>query len=554
MKLPDAMPFEPGQAAASVAIEALTRDPESAPAAVLLAVSPKARRSGWAKTAAIALADAWAGRGEPVILADLSLDAPQLHETLGVANEEGMSDVFLFGVSVPHVTVAVPGKSFQLIAASPFTPDVREVLTHRRWDNVLAELNAGGSRLIAYLPMDLDGSDAFASRVTDTIVLADESDLAALVLPADANVIAVLVPRREEVTTTSAPPAPVTAVQTATIAAAPAPPVAAAQTVTPSPEPEPKADTPLNAGIERRSDAEFEKIRIPKDGARDALIADLRARQRAALMAPAPDMAPLPDAEAIQAAPAGEKARDRPPGPIFRLPAEHPTGKPDTSWVTRWLLLGIVLGAAIFAGWYWYREQMADTTSTAAIVAAPAQRAPATAPGAAPAAAASRALPFSVAIASYQVLDLAEARLAQLEDDEPELTFFVGPIAVQGTMFYRVMAGPVGDSASATSLVTALVEKRIKTITSGWDVLTTPYAFLLGAYASSEDARAMQRTAALKGIPTYIVEGSAPDGSMIHNVYAGAYAGPGDAEFMRPILEAAGLPANLVERTGSIRT
>jgi cell division septation protein DedD len=164
------------------------------------------------------------------------------------------------------------------------------------------------------------------------------------------------------------------------------------------------------------------------------------------------------------------------------------------------------------------------------------------------------ALPFSVAIASYQALELAEARVAQLREEEPQLSFFVGPFVVQGALSYRVMAGPVGDSVSATALVDSLVKKRIKTVTSGWDVLTTPYAFFLGEYASLEDAKAQQRTAALKAIPSYIVEVASPDGSTHHKVYAGAYAGHGDAEFMRSILKRAGLPENLVERTGSIRT
>ena len=506
MKWPDAVPFEPGEATASRAIQALAATPGAPLRPVVLAAGPLAARSGWAGQAAVALAQAFAGRGERVIIADLSLDRPELHELVGIDNEEGLSDVFLFGISLAHITRTVPDQSFRLIPASPFTPDAREVLEHERWSQLLADMASSQTRLLLYLPMDVEGAEAFATREFDIVVLMQKAEPGLVRLAETGRVAAVLVPNQH----------------------APA--------------------------SERRSDADFERIRIPKDSARDALIADLRARQRAALMAPTPAMAPLPDAEgAVRVVKrAGERATGT-PGPIFRLPATHPTGKSSSGWLSRWLFLGVLLGIAGFAGWYWYQTFRGEPAARApaglrAVAAAPRAARPALAETA------GEALPFSVAIASYQALELAEARVVQLRQEEPEISFFVGPWVAQGVLSYRVMAGPVGDSASATALVDALVEKRIKTITSGWDVLTTPYAFFLGEYASLEDAKAQQRTAALKAIPSYIVEVASPDGSTHHKVYAGAYAGHGDAEFMRPILKAAGLPENLVERTGSIHT
>lgn len=510
MKWPDAVPFEPGQATASRAIHALAGAAGSAPRPVVLAAGPLAAGSGWAGQAAIALARALAERGERVTIADLSLDRPELHELLGVDNEEGLSDVFLFGISLAHITRTIPEQSFRLIPASPFTPDAREVLEHERWSQLLAEMASSQTRLLLYLPMDVEGAEAFAaSRDFDVVVLMQKAEPGLVRLAETGRVAAVLVPNQHV------------------------------------PE------------MERRSDADFERIRIPKDSARDALIADLRARQRAALMAPTPAMAPLADSEssARVVKRAGERPSGPPaaPGPIFRLPATHPTGKSSSGLVGRWLFVGILLGIAGFAGWYWYdmyQGGRAARVPGSVLPVAVARRA------ASPVMTETtgEALPFSVAIASYQALELAEARVTQLREEEPEIEFFVGPWVAQGALSYRVMAGPVGDSASATALVDSLVKKRIKTITSGWDVLTTPYAFFLGEYASLEDARAQQRTVALKAIPSYIVEVASPGGSTHYKVYAGAYAGHGDAEFMRPILEAAGLPQNLVERTGSIHT
>jgi cell division septation protein DedD len=507
VKWPDAVPLEPGQATASRAIEALARTSGQSLRPLVLAAGPLAAASGWAGESAVALARAFAARGERVTIADLSLDRPELHELLGVDNEEGLSDVFLFGISLAHITRTVPEQSFHLIPASPFTPDAREVLEHEGWRSLLGEMASSQTRLLLYLPMNVEGAEAFvAGRDFDVVVLMQKAEPGLVRLAETGRVAAVFVPHQH------------------------------------APE------------LERRSDADFEKIRIPKDSARDALIADLRARQRAALMAPTPTMAPLPESEgAVRVVKRGGERAAGTPGPIFRLPATHPTGKSSSDWVSRWLFLGVLLGIAGFAGWYWYDTYGRETASRLPASVLPAA---VTRRAASPVMAETKgeALPFSVAIASYQAIEQAEARVTQLREEEPDIDFFVGPWVAQGALSYRVMAGPVGDSASATALVDALVQKRIKTITSGWDVLTTPYAFFLGEYASLEDAKAQQRTAALKAIPSYIVEVASPDGSTHHKVYAGAYAGHGDAEFMRPILKAAGLPQNLVERTGSIHT
>jgi len=131
------------------------------------------------------------------------------------------------------------------------------------------------------------------------------------------------------------------------------------------------------------------------------------------------------------------------------------------------------------------------------------------------------------------------------------IPFYIAPIFVQGRLFFRVMAGPVADSASAMMLRDTLIAKRIKTITSGWDVLATPLAFLLGDYANRGDAAARQQEAEEKGVPTYVVAITSQDGSTTYRLYAGAFTGRGDADFMRQILKSAGYPDSLVERTGS---
>src|SRR5437773_11614706 len=101
---------------------------EAAGPVVLLAVGAQAQRSGWAAQTAVELADELSRRGRQVVLVDLSLQQPELHTVVGVDNDEGLSDVFLFGASLPHITHSVTGKKFRFIAASPYTPDPQAIL------------------------------------------------------------------------------------------------------------------------------------------------------------------------------------------------------------------------------------------------------------------------------------------------------------------------------------------------------------------------------------------------------------------------------------------
>jgi hypothetical protein len=475
------------------------------------------------------LADAFAARGESVILADLSLQKPELHALLQSENEEGLTDVFLFGASLEHIALPVAGRSFRLIPASPVTPDAREVLQHRRWRGVFEQLAQERSKLLVYLPMDIDGAAAFSDRVGHTIVLAAPPDMEQMeaLLSNDADVIGLLTPVAE------------TAAETPTVGAA--------------------AGKSVTSPVEKLRDEEFEKIRIPKDNAREALIADLRARQRAALMSPPPAMEPLPLEESVPSMPRRPllKAERGPSGAEvarpFALDETQPPPKRFRGWLT-WVLLLLVVSTVSAGAWYMWQTRFAATARLQPITQPP--PAPQPQPETQPLADAAPpgTLPYSVAIASYQDLTVAQQRLEQLLRQEPAIPFYVGPIVVQGRLFYRIMAGPVADSASAVMVRDSLILKRIKTISSGWDVVNTRYAFLLGEHARRADAEAQRKAVASKGVPSYVVATTSPDGFVQYNVYAGAYMGPGDAEFMRPILRSAGLPDNLVERTGSNRS
>ena len=493
-------------------IASLLEHPSAAGPVILLAVGPQAQKSGAAAETAIALADAFAARGEDVVLADLSLKEPELHTRLGLSNDEGLSDVFLFGASLPHVTLTPAGHSFKLIPASQFTPDSREVLEHGWWSHVFEEMAQKKAKLLAYLPIQTDGADSFSDRVGTTIILADnETD--------EETTLALLSPDAEVLN-----PRPL-----------------------PEPEPEP-VPPPAPASPPARDDEAFEKIRLPKDGARETLIADLRRRQRDALMAPPPAMTPLPYEGG-----APTSSRTAPPPDVRPLFAMEPVAEQPKSraWVYVVLIGLLIIGVGVAANFYWRAKHAAPDRPTAAAPDRPSSARP---PMPAQPLAAGQPLPWSVAIASYQSMSQAQERLDQLHAVENTIDFYMGPMLVDGTMNYRVMAGPVGDSAAAASLQDTLIARRIKTGSTGRDVVNTPYAFLLGDFGNRNDAEVTMHAAENKGIPGYIIEAVAQDGSTQYKLYAGAYAGPGDAEFLRSRLKQAGFPDNLVERTGSSRS
>lgn len=532
---PDAVSLDPSSEVASPVFEESLRSWASTPV-VLLAVGPLAQRGGWAAQSAIAIAERMASTGQRVVLADLSLDNPELHERVGTDNTEGLTDVFLFGASIEHVTRMLPAHSFELVPAAPFTPDTEEILTHRRWSVVFEELAAAKTRLLLYLPISTEGTGAFSDRVGHTVVLADrwETEAVKAALSADAEILAFFAP----------------------------PEVAAddvADTVATPPRP---AGIPAHEAAPRLDEAEFEKIRIPKDSAREALIADLRKRQRAALMEPAPHIAPLPPEEV-------DVPRQRPVAPAPRIGGGFPPAASlsEPSFATarsekprrRVLLpalLVVLLVSSAAAGWHYWnagwaprfsgQEPATLSNGRAAVPTVPVQPVERLPVG--------RLLPYSVAIAGYQVLDQAQERVDQLRTEQAAMPFFIAPTVVQGSLFYRVLAGPLPDSATAAAVRDTLMARRVKTYTSASDLLRAPYAFLIGSFARRSEAEARVQQAAARGIPTYIVPIGDAGGIAQYRVYAGAYTGPGDAEFLREILEAASLPDSLVERTGSIRS
>jgi hypothetical protein len=504
---PEAVPFDPD---GDTALNELRKhfDPAALPSAVLLVSARNLRDSTWAPKAARGLARAL-GSSRTVVLVDLDFEQPALHGLIGTANAEGVADALLFGASLERVTLQPAGEPFEFVPAGAFAPEPEQLMAHPGWSRLLTELSARNALLLAWAPLGAPGLDEFAARVSSVVILADDPDITPTValLPDAIRVEGVIKPP---------PPPP------------PPPPPAPPPTPVATPEATGATTVPAQAGLASSAmdwlDAEAEagdRVRLPKDEAREALMAELKARQ------------PLTPADEPPQTTAG------PP------PSSRPVAEPEAGESRRRLLWTVaILAVAVVLSWFGgqllaggRRTPVASSMDTGT----PAEPQPA-----------GDILGFSVAIESYDRLAEAMARGDSLGVAEPGVLFYIVPIQVDSATFYRVMAGPMADSVTADATMHALVARGLKLSASPGDVRSTPLAFEIGRYDLKEDAVNRMTVLKSQGIPSYVVEVPYTRGPARYHVYSGAYFGPSEAAHMRTILRQAGLQDTLVLRVGRI--
>jgi hypothetical protein len=533
------LPFDPERADASEELAAIGAELARQRRAVLLVAGSAARQERWADRAAITVAQAFSGCGRRPVLADLGFDDAVLHELVDLPNIEGVGDIFFFGASPEHVIQPVASRSFDLIPAGGYVPD-STVLEHRAWPRLLAQLDASGALFLGYVPASSPGLDSLARTVGNVILLAreDEAERLRAALPPGASVLKVLIPRSEGPSIAARPP-----IDTGT-----ARPLAA------------RTDFAEPATKDEAAEA-FERIRIPREGERDALIADLRARQRAALTRP-PAGAPTAHST-VQPRPivGGPRALEKPALTEPHVPRAAPRPRQVRRSPreilpklviprSRMVITGaIVLLLSALAGiWQLGRGTLGarrEVSDTARPDAPPASR-----QSALTGEPAGVALPYSVAIEAHQDLPTAVRRVESLSRVEPAIGFYIAPILVDSALYYRVMAGPVMDSTAAAQVMASLIRRGHKTGGSDWDIRATPYAFRLGEYELREQAEQRMKELQQLDIPSYVLEVPFTNGPPRYYLYSGAYSGPAEADVMRKLLRSAGLNETLVERTG----
>ena len=188
---PEAVEFDPGSGDIPPSLGPILADPDTP---ILLLVAATADEAS--ARAAIALADARARDGHETVLADGGLEKPRLHSLLDVPNLEGLSDLFLFGASVRHLTVRPDTRAFEFVSAGGYAPEPEEVLAGRRWERLAREFEASRSLLMVYVPADAPGLAELSRHAGKAVVIGagKEATRAARSLAASCEVLATISP------------------------------------------------------------------------------------------------------------------------------------------------------------------------------------------------------------------------------------------------------------------------------------------------------------------------------------------------------------------------
>lgn len=492
---------------------------------VAIVASERALAAGWAGHAAADLAQGWTAGGARVVLADAGIETPRLHDVVEIDNAEGLTDALLYGASVRRVARPVDGVGFFVVTAGTVVADPLEAFAHHRWANLARGFVDAGVTLVLFVPADEPGREAALREATDVVVLADaDEDVSDLVpdpscVRAVLGVVAEVLASHPEAARGEASPDVTGAIE---VAEAPDVTEAAEAVAAADPLAEVGRRDPLET---RGSDAQDRDEEILLSGGTATL------------------------------AEAGEASEGSAPAAgVSEVLAEGGSGRRRAvAWLVLLLLL-VVAGAV--AVWQGYLEIPGLTPprrgegTTAGEARTPSAAASPSAP-AAPSAT-SGVLAFSVALGAYQDAEVARARVDTLRRKDPGHLFILAPVDVSGAVYYRVLAGPATDSATAARLAGA-ISGATGQRPDAWVIRPTPWAFELGEMADLEAAH--RRVDVLGGldVPAYVLAVRYSDGSVRYRVYAGAYADDAEAAYLKGHLADRGLgKATLTERTGTL--
>lgn len=142
------------------------------PVNVVAITSPAA---GEGKTTALAnLAVVVAGAGRRVVMLDCDLRRPRIHQFFGLSNEVGFTSWIIGDAPLSAALQDVPGiRRLSLMASGPIPPNPSELLSSRRFPELVRALQADGALVLIDTPPLLP--------VTDAAVIARSIDLAFLV-------------------------------------------------------------------------------------------------------------------------------------------------------------------------------------------------------------------------------------------------------------------------------------------------------------------------------------------------------------------------------------
>ena len=145
---------------------------------IILIAVPDVEIPSWCPQAAAALVTEWSSHGARILLADVSLAQPALHEVFALPNSEGVVDVMMNGAQLRNVSRLVGSPDFLFISAGMPTGDIADVMRSGRWDVVLEALGEAEFHLVMYAPADLPGLDVLLERGPAVLLLGRDPEAA----------------------------------------------------------------------------------------------------------------------------------------------------------------------------------------------------------------------------------------------------------------------------------------------------------------------------------------------------------------------------------------
>ena len=441
----------------------------------------------WAGRAAMALCTAWARGGRRIVLADLDVESPLLHELAGVENLEGFVDVFLYGASIARSARPVEGRAFFLIPAGTYTPDARAIYRHPRWPKLVAGFRDAGASLVLFGSADSVDLGALSEWISYAILLGAPADAESVerLAAAEVEIRALIVQPGVESSGRVTSPPPVFAPPPAE---APAPPPPAAPTPAPTTEPEP---------VRRGPDAALSLPPAPvRERRRTRGLAGLLWFLLAlAVMAAAGYIVTILRPDLVRWPALGGASADTAPAvipPATARPAPTPAGEP----------LPYSVQVIAFQSFDAARERLLAQRESLEDV------------------------PVLIAPEEIQGIRYYKILAGALEDTA----------AARALRERLVEVGAVEeeDAAGAWTLIQE-----------------TPLAFDLGEYATRDSATSAGDSLLALNIPAYSLPLAYSDGTRRWRVYGGAYRDTASAAAMGELLSSAGLTPRLVARTGS---
>jgi hypothetical protein len=493
----------------------------------------------WAADAAVALATAWARAGRRVVLADLHLQEPLVHERLGEPNLDGVVDVFLYGASLSRAARPAPGRGFYLISTGTYTEAPETVLRHPRWPRIAAGFADAQATLLLFVPADSAGLASLAEWAPAAVLLGEPDAAAGAPLPAGLRVHALAAPEGSLGTAAAAGPG---------VAELPAPAEIRVEPVAP-----PVADRGDGGGA-------VETVENGSQGSEVIPWTDPYEERQDRLLGEYADGIPASTLPAGAVKTREADLRDPPPA----TSAEREVAPPGRNWL-RAVLLVLLSAVVVYAAAYFIDRVnpglFAGILGRGAVAEQPSDSAAAkaTAAAAVPAAAsapAGVALPYSVQAKAFASLRAARQ---MVEGDSARLSgvpLYVSPELVDRVLYYKVMAGTLADTTQASRLRQQLVYAKLVEESDAhggtWSMVQfTPLAFDLGEFPDRAAARAHADSLLRRQVPSYAVQLPAPGGGERWRVYGGAFRDSVGAEGMRRILSDKRIEARLVERVGT---